>query len=145
MGYTRKISNRGGLDIYTFLNGPLVFFRFVNLLLAKKLLRLQILPNCVTLPQCFHPIFFPWLSLAFWDSSSLTFADFNQGWIIRFYRFFLSLNPRSLKEIHGERILLTMYVYHNAAFTFEASFSTSIYDARWMCFNFTPLHTSWWT
>ena len=29
-----------------------------------------------------------------------------------------------------------MYVYHKAAFTFEVSFSTSAYDARWMYFNF---------
>ena len=29
-----------------------------------------------------------------------------------------------------------MYVYHKASFTFEESFSTSAYDARWMCFNF---------
>ena len=29
-----------------------------------------------------------------------------------------------------------MYVYHKAAFTFEESFSTSTYDARWMSFNF---------
>ena len=28
-----------------------------------------------------------------------------------------------------------MYVYHNAAFTFELSFSTSTYEAKWMCFN----------
>ena len=30
-----------------------------------------------------------------------------------------------------------LYVCHEAAFTFEVSFSTSTYDARWMCFNFT--------
>ena len=30
-----------------------------------------------------------------------------------------------------------MYVYHKAASTFEVSFSTSTYDGRWMCFNFT--------
>ena len=29
-----------------------------------------------------------------------------------------------------------MYVYHKAAFTFEVRFSTSTYDAKWMCFNF---------
>ena len=61
------------------------------------------------------------------------------------YTFFLSLNPSSLKEIQGENlhnfkeILLMMYVYHKAAFTFEVSFSTSTYDARWMCFNFTHI------
>ena len=32
-----------------------------------------------------------------------------------------------------------MYVYHNAAFTFEVSFSTSTYDAKWMYFNFTHI------
>ena len=32
-----------------------------------------------------------------------------------------------------------MYVYHNAAFTFEVSFSTSTYDAKWMGFNFTHI------
>ena len=32
-----------------------------------------------------------------------------------------------------------MYVYHKAAFTFEVSFSTSTYDATWMCFNFTHI------
>ena len=30
-----------------------------------------------------------------------------------------------------------MYDYHKAVFTFEVSFSTPTYDARWMCFNFT--------
>ena len=49
--------------------------------------------------------------------------------------FFLSLNPRSLNEIQGEKlhnfkILLVMYVYDKAAFTFGVSFSTSTYDAR---------------
>ena len=32
-----------------------------------------------------------------------------------------------------------MYVYHNAAFTFEVSFTTSTYDAKWMGFNFTHI------
>ena len=32
-----------------------------------------------------------------------------------------------------------MYVYLKAAFTFEVSFSTSTYDARWMYFNFTHI------
>ena len=47
----------------------------------------------------------------------------------------------SFKEIHGENlhnfteILFMIYVYHCAAFTFEVSFSTPTYDARWMCFN----------
>ena len=42
----------------------------------------------------------------------------------------------SLKVIQGENlhnfkeILLMMYVYHKAAFTFEVIFSTSTYDAR---------------
>ena len=61
------------------------------------------------------------------------------------HTFFLNLNSRILKEIQGENlhnfkeILLMMYVYHKAAFTFEVSFSTSTYDARWMCFNFTHI------
>ena len=61
------------------------------------------------------------------------------------YTFFLSLNPSSLKEIQGEnlhnfkKILLMMYVYHKAAFTFEVSLSASTYDARWMYFNFTHI------
>ena len=52
------------------------------------------------------------------------------------HTFFVYLNPRSLKEIQGENlhnfkeILLMMYVYHKAAFTFEVIFSTSTYDAR---------------
>ena len=47
------------------------------------------------------------------------------------HTFFLTLNPRSSKDIQGEslhnfkEILLVMYVYHKAAFTFEVSFSTS--------------------
>ena len=47
-----------------------------------------------------------------------------------------SLNSRNFKEIWGENlhsfkeILLMMYVYHKAAFTFEVSFSTPTYDAR---------------
>ena len=61
------------------------------------------------------------------------------------HAFFLTLNPRSWKDIQRENlhnfkeILLMMYVYHKAAFTFEVSFSTSTYDARWMCFNFTHI------
>ena len=59
--------------------------------------------------------------------------------------FFLNLNSRSLKEIQAENlhnskdILLMMYAYHKAAFTFEVSFSASTYDARWMGFNFTHI------
>ena len=51
------------------------------------------------------------------------------------HTFFLTLNPRSLKDIQGENlqnfreILLMMYVYHKAAFTFKICFSTSTYDA----------------
>ena len=47
------------------------------------------------------------------------------------HTFFLTLNPRSLKDIQGENlynfkdILLMMYVYYKATFTFEVSFSTS--------------------
>ena len=58
-------------------SSPPEFFRFVNLLLANKLLRQRILQNCVTLLQSFHQIFLakfpdsprlfgtqvPWLSL----------------------------------------------------------------------------------
>ena len=32
-----------------------------------------------------------------------------------------------------------MYLYHKAAFTFEVTFSTSIYDVRWMYFNITHI------
>ena len=48
--------------------------------------------------------------------------------------------PKSkLKEIQGENLhnFNMMYVHHKAAFTFEVSFSTNTYGARWMCFNFT--------
>ena len=61
------------------------------------------------------------------------------------HTFFLTLNPRSLKDIQGENlqnfreILLMMYVYHKAAFTFKICFSTSTYDATWICFNFTQI------
>ena len=46
------------------------------------------------------------------------------------------------KEIQGEnlhnfKVLLMMYDYRKAAFTFEVSFSTPTYDARWMRFSFT--------
>ena len=47
------------------------------------------------------------------------------------HTFFLTLNPRSLKDIQGENlynfkdILLMMYVYYKATFTFEVCFSTS--------------------
>ena len=77
------------------------------------------------------PIFlakFSDLPLTIWDSSSLTFPNFSQNWIKGFTHF-LSLNTRSFKEIHGENlqnfkeILLMMYDYHKAAFTFEVSFS----------------------
>ena len=66
MGYTRKTPNRGGLDMYTFLKKPQEFFRFVNLLLADKLLRLRILQNCVTPPQGFYPIIFAKLPDSLW-------------------------------------------------------------------------------
>ena len=60
-GLYQKNQNRGDLDIYTFLNSPLPllpeFFRLVNLLLANKLLRLQILQNIVRLLQGFYTIF----------------------------------------------------------------------------------------
>ena len=38
-----------------------------------------------------------------------------------------------------KEIMLMIYVYHKTAFTFEVSFSTSTYDAKWMCFNFTHI------
>ena len=44
------------------------------------------------------------------------------------------------ENVHNfKEILLMMYVYHKAAFTFEVIFSTSTYDARWMCFNATVI------
>ena len=142
-GLFQKNSKQGVLRIYMlFWKNSLEFLRFVNLLLENKLLLLKIVQNCVTPLHSFHaPNFFSkvsWLSLTLWDSSSLTFPDFSQKWITRFTH----LNPMSLKVIQGENlhnfkeILLMMYVYHKAAFTFEVSFSTSAYDARWMCFNF---------
>ena len=36
-------------------------------------------------------------------------------------------------------ILLMLYVCHKDAFTFEVSFSTPTYNARWMYFNFTHI------
>ena len=52
--------------MYTFLKKPQEFFRFVNLLLADKLLRLRILQNCVTPPQDFYPIIFAKLPDSLW-------------------------------------------------------------------------------
>ena len=49
--------------------------------------------------------------------------------------FFVSLNPRSVKETQGENlhnfkdILLMMYAYQKAAFSFEVSYSNSTFDA----------------
>ena len=120
------------------------FFRFFNLLLENKLSPLRILQNCVTLLQDFHAIFFdkvPWLSPAFWDSSSLSFPKMNYN----VHTFFLSLNSTSLNKIQGENvhnfkeILLMMYVYRKTAFIFEVSFSTSTYGAKRMCLNFTHI------
>ena len=59
----------------------------------------------------------------------------------RIHTFFLSQEVlwRFKEKIYKnlKDFLLMMYGYHKAAFTFEVSFSTSTYDARWMCFNFT--------
>ena len=58
------------------------------------------------------------------------------------HTFFLTPNAKCLKDIQGENlhnfkeILLMIYVYHKAAFTFEVCFFTSAYDAKWMYFNF---------
>ena len=48
--------------------------------------------------------------------------------------------------MHGNGKLLKAFwsytacnVYHKVAFTVEVSLSTSTYDARWMCFNFTHI------
>ena len=51
----------------------------------------------------------------------------------------MSLNESQGENLHNFKILLVMYVYHKAAFTFEVSFSTSTYDARSMNFNFTHI------
>ena len=142
MGYTRKTPNRGGLDIYTFLNPPPPeFFKFFNLLIVNKLLRLQILQNFVTTLHGFHLIFLatfphsPWLfgTQVPWISLTST-RNKLQGSIIP--------KPKSKefkwdsrRKLHNCKILLVMYVYHKATFTFEVSFSTSTYDVRWMCFN----------
>ena len=160
MGYTRKALNRGSLDINTFPDLDLPthppphppppppspdFFRFVKLLLAKKLLRLRILQNCVKLLLGFHPIFLaklpdsPWLfgTQVAWLSLTLS-RNKLQGSII-----FPKSKSKEFKEIQGGNLhnfkdtLLTMYVYHKAAFTFEVNVSTSTYGARGMCFKFT--------
>ena len=124
---------------------PPKLFRFVNLLLENKILPLWILRNCVTPLQCFNAIFLakspdsPWLfgTQVPWLSLTLARNELKSSHI------FLTLNTRSLKNIQAEdlhnfkEILLVMYVYHKPPFTFEVSFSTSTYDARWMCFNFT--------
>ena len=102
--------------------------------------------NSVILGQSFHPIFlarfpgFPWPFGTQVPWLSLTYArNESQGLLI----ININLNSSSFKEIHGENlhtfkvILLMMYAYHKAAFTFEESFSTLAYDATWMCFNFT--------
>ena len=73
----------------------------------------------------------PWLSLTLWNSSSLTFPEFTQKWIsYMVHTFFLSLNSRIFKEI---LLMMYLYVYHKAACTFEASFSTPTYDTRLIC------------
>ena len=102
--------------------------------------------NSVILGHGFHPIFLarfpgfpwpfgtqvPWLSLTYARNESQGLHIFNTN-----------LNSSSFKEIQGENlhtskeILLMMYAYHKAAFTFEVSLSTPTYDATWMCFNFT--------
>ena len=46
----QKISKQRGFE-YTYFSEPSEFFRFLKLLLAKKLLRLRILQNIVTLLQ----------------------------------------------------------------------------------------------
>ena len=85
----KKLDTEGFEDIYTFLKKPPEFFGFVNLLSENKILPLWILQNCETPHLGYNPIFSKvfWLSLAFWDSSSLTFPDFSQKWITRFTHF----------------------------------------------------------
>ena len=144
-GLYEKNSKQRGLRIYilSVKNLPW-FFRFAIFTLRKQDFTTVKSAKLCDTPSRFQPNFFskvPWLSLAFWDSSSLTFPDFSQKWITRFTH----LNPMSLKVIQGENlhnfkeILLMMYVYHKAAFTFEERFSTFTYDARRMCFNFTHI------
>ena len=116
-------------DIY-----PPEFFRFVNLLLENKILPLWILQNCVAPLQGFKPSFLakfpdsPWLfeSQVPWLSLTLARNELQGSHIFR--------NFQNFKEI-----LLMIYCYHKATFTFKVRFSTSTYDARWMCFNFTHI------
>ena len=49
------------------------------------------------------------------------------------HTFFLTLNPRDLKDIQGKNLHNFKEITHDvykAAFNFEVSFSTSTYDAR---------------
>ena len=124
---------------------PPKLFRFVNLLLENKILPLWILRNCVTPLQGFNAIFLakspdsPWLfgTQVPWLSLTLARNELQSSHIFsnsksKEFKGYSSRRFNNFKEI-----LLVMYVYHNPAFTFEVSFSTSTYDARWMCFNFT--------
>ena len=101
---------------------------------------------CDTL-QRFNPIFlaqfpdFPWLfeTQVPWISLNLVRNEL-QGSDI-----FPNSKSRSVKNVQQgnlnnfKKILLMMYVYQKAAFTFYASFFTSSYDARWLYFNFTHI------
>ena len=96
--------------------------------------------------HCFTKV--PWLSLTFWNSSSLIFPDSFLSLNYKVHTFFRSLNPRSLKEIQGENlhnfkeILLMMYVYHKGAFTLK---QVSLLPNMMPDECALTLRTSWWT
>ena len=134
-GLYQKNYKQWRLRVYIlFWKTPPEFFRFVNLLLENKILPLWILQNCVTPLQVFKPSFLakfpdsPWLfgSQVPWLSLSLARNELQGSQIFP--------NFQNFKEI-----LLMLYGYHKAAFTFKVRFSTSTYDAKWMCSNFTHI------
>ena len=117
VGYTRKTPNIEVWGYICFSEKTTRNFSDLAITLRKQDFTPVHSAKLSDIPSGFQHSFFskvPWLSLAFWDSSSLTFPDFSQKWITRFTH----LNPMSLKVIQGENlhnfkeILLMMYVYH---------------------------------
>ena len=111
-----KIHTERFEDIYIFLKKPPEISRFANILLEKKILHLWILQNCVTPLQGFNPIFLQSsLTLpGFLELKIIDFSWFQPEMNYKIHKFFLTLNPRTLKDIQGGKfkdILLTMYVY----------------------------------
>ena len=86
---------------------PQEFYRICQFTLSKQAFTTANSAKLCDTSSGFPPSFFSkisWLSRSSWDSSSWTFPDFSQKWITRFNNCFLSLNPRSLKEIQGENL-----------------------------------------